>query len=530
MNIITKDLVGQFQIESVVVSTISIDPNEFYNAPGDQHYRLLGYLANQFNNSTIIDIGTHRGSSAVALSANPTNTVHSFDIVAKVEPYTIPNLKLHIADLWNGAIRNEWKKIILSSALIVLDIDPHEGVQEFEFYQWLKAENYKGILLCDDIWYFKEMRDNFWFKIPNSEKLDVSCLGHWSGTGLVSFVKQPYAWETLLGVSEIGTSKPSPWTVVTAYFDLTKCSDASQSIKDRPKDHYLKSAYATLSIDHPLVVFCDATDVDEIVAMRPPHLIQSLRVYPTKFENLPLTKYRSKIIENRVKNPYQGDDRNTASYYLLCMARYTLLQEIIKENPFRSTHFAWLNICIERMGYKNVAHLEEVFSGPPRDKISTVYIDYISENTIADPKSYYQFGRCSLCSGFFTGSAKNMNTFTNKMVEKFLYYLELGYGHADEQLFSPIYFENRDLFDLYYGDYFQMITNYCGMYDNPKMPLSLVIPKSALAEDWLTCYNACKFLLESVQSKKCSLNENDYERLLMFYDNAAAAAALPLDR
>jgi hypothetical protein len=114
-----------------------------------------------------------------------------------------------------------------------------------------------------------------------------------------------------------------------------------------------------------------------------------------------------------------------------------------------------------------------------------------------------------------------MSLFARKIVEKFMYYLELGYGHADEQLYSPVYFENRDLFDLYYGDYFQMITNYRGLYDKPTMPLTLVIPKSAAADDWQTCYNACKFVIDSVESKKCTLSEADYNRCILFYEQSA---------
>lgn len=51
---------------------------------GKEHYKLLSYFSMQFNGATIIDIGTHRGSSALALSYNPTNTVYTFDIMDKV--------------------------------------------------------------------------------------------------------------------------------------------------------------------------------------------------------------------------------------------------------------------------------------------------------------------------------------------------------------------------------------------------------------------------------------------------------------
>ena len=48
---------------------------EFYGSIGKEHYKLLSYLSTLFNNSIIIDIGTHRGSSALALSYNSTNII-----------------------------------------------------------------------------------------------------------------------------------------------------------------------------------------------------------------------------------------------------------------------------------------------------------------------------------------------------------------------------------------------------------------------------------------------------------------------
>jgi hypothetical protein len=106
--------------------------------------------------------------------------------------------------------------------------------------------------------------------------------------------------------------------------------------------------------------------------------------------------------------------------------------------------------------------------------------------------------------------------------EQFLEFLEAGYGHADEQLFSPVYFKNRELFDLYYGDYQQMITNYRYTYENPVITLSLVIPKSAEAEDWDTCLNACKFLWASHEQGKISLSETEQKVCRDFYDRALA--------
>jgi len=527
---LTKSSVEKFNLENAVApiaSTFSIDSSEFFDAPGKQHYRLLASIASKLNGAVIIDIGSHMGSSALALASNPANIVHSFDIIPKIQPHSVPNLHFHIADLWDTTVREQWKEFILQSKVILLDIDPHAGEYEYEFYQWLKWSNYEGIMICDDIWYFKEMRDKFWYKIPSDEKIDISWIGHWSGTGVVSFVEQEYEFETCLGLRAFnkvggqklpaGVSSPSPTTIVTAYFDLTRMPDASKSIKDRPKDHYLNSSTTTLSLDQPMVVYCEKDYLNELMSKRPQHLHSKTKFIVVNFEDLPLTQYRQKIIDNRIKNPYQQDDRNTASYYLLCMARYSLLQKTIEENPFKSTHFAWLNICIERMGYKNAQMLNDVFDQPLRDKFSTIYIDYIDKSLIENVPEYFKYGRCSLCSGFFTGRADYMSTICTKIIEKFLLFLEMGYGHADEQLYSPVYFENKDMFETYYGDYFQMITNYRGLYENAKMPLDFVIPKSARARDWLTCKNASKWVFDSHKNGKIVLSREELNKCLYYY-------------
>lgn len=557
--LLTKSSVEKFNLENAVApiaSTFSIDSSEFFDVPGKQHYRLLASIASNLSGAVIIDIGSHMGSSALALASNPANIVHSFDIIQKIQPHSIPNLHFHIADLWDTAVREQWKEIILRSKVILLDIDPHAGEYEYEFYQWLKWSNYEGIMICDDIWYFKEMRDKFWYKIPTDEKIDISWIGHWSGTGVVSFVQQEYEFETCLGVRAFnrvggqklpaGVSSPSPPvlenqnetvkvspttvrnsprtgggmpppTIVTAYFDLTRMPDASKSIKDRPKDHYLNSSTTTLSLDQPMVVYCEKDYLDELMSKRPQHLHSITKFIVVDFEDLPLTQYRQKIIDNRIKNPYRQDDRNTASYYLLCMARYCLLQKTIEENPFESTHFAWLNICIERMGYKNAQMLNDIFDGPLRDKFSTIYIDYIDKGLIENVPEYFQYGRCSLCSGFFTGRADYMMTICTKIIDKFMLYLEMGYGHADEQLYSPVYFENQDMFETYYGDYFQMITNYRGLYENARMPLDLVIPKSAQAKDWITCRNASKWVFDSHKNRRIVLSGEEMNKCLYYY-------------
>jgi hypothetical protein len=206
------------------------------------------------------------------------------------------------------------------------------------------------------------------------------------------------------------------------------------------------------------------------------------------------------------------------------------MKEVIETNPFQSTHFAWINFCIERMGFKNLIRLDEALS-VKRDKFSTCYIDYIPESLVNNTAEYFKMGRCGMCSGFFTGNETYMYNVCDLIENKFLEYLHLGYGHADEQLYTAVYFQNTDLFEHYYGDYQQMITNYVYIYDAPEPPIYNFIKRSYENSNHIKCYEGCKFVFNSWALGKCEINENYFGKgILMFLDKFISYTDNLLDR
>lgn len=171
-----------------------VDPNEFYSHPGKEHYKLLAYLSTLYNNSIIFDVGTHMGSSALALSYNPSNTIYTFDIVDKLINYNgplkkfdeAPNILRHYDNLFDPEIQKVYEGLILSSPLLFIDVDPHNGDMEIAIYDYLKSINYPGIIVFDDIHHFEGMR-KFWAHVEDKYKYDLTGIGHWSGTGMVIF-------------------------------------------------------------------------------------------------------------------------------------------------------------------------------------------------------------------------------------------------------------------------------------------------------------------------------------------------------
>jgi hypothetical protein len=78
--------------------------------------------------------------------------------------------------------------------IIMIDVDPHDGIKEREFVDFLYNKNWKGILVLDDIlpnWPViipgaNPVAMNEWWMSIEEEKYDVSDIGHFSGTGIVN--------------------------------------------------------------------------------------------------------------------------------------------------------------------------------------------------------------------------------------------------------------------------------------------------------------------------------------------------------
>jgi hypothetical protein len=156
----------------------------FTYKPGNERYQLLHYLASVLpEGSMIADVGTYRGYSSVALAtANSKNTVITYDIED-----CLPSDKKTCKDLPNVVFKLmncfDDMETILKAKLISLDIDPHDGIQEKKFMDILKANNYKGIVVFDDI-YLNMGMNQFW-KSLECKKYDVTPIGHMTGTGLI---------------------------------------------------------------------------------------------------------------------------------------------------------------------------------------------------------------------------------------------------------------------------------------------------------------------------------------------------------
>jgi hypothetical protein len=156
----------------------------FNNKAGDEHYRLLSNFSWQFPPNTVLaDIGTSGGFSALALAHNPNVKVITYNIEDGIGKQVCSMYdKKNIEPRFKNCIEDIDE--LVKCPFILLDT-AHEGGFERELITALMCSNYKGVVMCDDIYLNRAMID-FWNWVP-LKKMDVSEYGHWSGTGIILF-------------------------------------------------------------------------------------------------------------------------------------------------------------------------------------------------------------------------------------------------------------------------------------------------------------------------------------------------------
>ena len=185
---IDKDAIRDLDVSQL--ESISLNKNDWLSA-GQSEYRLYAWLSSQFDKSIILDVGTRTGGSALALSYNENNQVISYDLQEQgASQIKKNNIEFKIQDFREDDSLN-WDHV----SIIMLDVDPHDGVQEEEMMEFLEDKGWKGILLLDDIGPQWPEVEDLWNRITYP-KINVTEVGHLSGTGLVNFdEKHDISWK-----------------------------------------------------------------------------------------------------------------------------------------------------------------------------------------------------------------------------------------------------------------------------------------------------------------------------------------------
>lgn len=172
---------SKYRLSTIDMSTImdAVHPEMkpfVLNEPGKDHYRLLRYIGETFQ-GTIYEIGTHRGASSTALSGGERRII-TYDIQSW-EKWTISTNDYRVKNPIDDIVE-------ISTADLIFYDTSHDGVVEREFVAELKAHDFGGIVVFDDI-HLNDAMKKFWSELTCASKEDWTDIGHWSGTGVAFF-------------------------------------------------------------------------------------------------------------------------------------------------------------------------------------------------------------------------------------------------------------------------------------------------------------------------------------------------------
>jgi predicted O-methyltransferase YrrM len=182
--------VKELDLSSLVSSITRKGHQEIINGPaGKEHYKLLAYLSKKINDGLIIELGTHNGTSSVAMSINESNIIITYDVKDVYSAKKPKNVECRIGNIFDLG----QEEMLLKANFIFLDT-AHLGDFELQVYEYLRDNNYTGFIIYDDIHWSKEMV-NFWKQVPEDIKYDVTEIGHGTndgqtsvcGTGIIDF-------------------------------------------------------------------------------------------------------------------------------------------------------------------------------------------------------------------------------------------------------------------------------------------------------------------------------------------------------
>jgi predicted O-methyltransferase YrrM len=175
---------------------VAADGNDFTRIWPGEHYRLLAALVKLLQPKRVIEIGTFRGLSALALKKflPSAGKITTFDVVPwdsfpntclRPEDFEDDRLRQQIGDLSDPAVFEVDRSLIQEAELLFVD-GPKDGVFERKLLEHLETVDFHKPLLVvmDDIRFWNMLA--IWQDIARP-KLDLTSFGHWSGTGLVDW-------------------------------------------------------------------------------------------------------------------------------------------------------------------------------------------------------------------------------------------------------------------------------------------------------------------------------------------------------
>jgi hypothetical protein len=199
------------------------------------------------------------------------------------------------------------------------------------------------------------------------------------------------------------------------------------------------------------------------------------------------------------------------------------MEKAIEKNPFNSSHFVWCDFGINHVAL-NYEKIHEWILFVP-DKIKQLCINPYIEN-VNDKDMFHNIFH-HMAGGLFSGSSENLLKYSNLFKNKVDQIYNEEWYQIDEAIMTMVQKENPDLFDLFYGDYKGIISNYLSPCNDIYLILQAVDKALSYHNHGLayTILNYChSYFTNNIDSSE--IYKYIYQRFIIDYYNNDAKLTL----
>lgn len=244
-------------------------------------------------------------------------------------------------------------------------------------------------------------------------------------------------------------------TFVTGFINL---SALENNDKRRSPGTYIKHARKLLQKDIYLYLFLEEDLIEAVREEREKNgLLEKTYIKKFSYQELYTYPFFEAVKKNREVNTVVNANgvKDTASYITVVNAKMDLVRQVVKHNPFKSSHFGWVDFGIYHVAIEG---------GDPFhitvDKMKLQLMEPFSKDKTLSSQQQYRRIQGKISAGYMTGSASYWLSFAKAFYEEMEDAIRNGFGPSEEQIFPVLSIKQPEMFEFYYGKYETILVNY----------------------------------------------------------------------
>lgn len=240
-------------------------------------------------------------------------------------------------------------------------------------------------------------------------------------------------------------------TFVTSLYDLSKIEPHR-----RPLSDYLEKGKVWANKKINMVVFTSPELAD-------PSLYPANAVIIIKsFDSFP----DHALMTPAVKAVIPPHPKDTPNYFVLMSSKFYCLQEAMQLDPFKTNYFAWLDYGISHVAnVDKIESLDLTMLSSQKIKL-TNFCPITHKDRLPPTPGYHSHVEARVACGMMVGMKDRMRQFCREFQETNATWLSQGIVGLEGWVVSKMVAMGMEKYQLYPGDYAQIISNFNQVTDN----------------------------------------------------------------